>query len=62
YKRYRPLGMPRLHWTAGAARWAKLLLSAPKLATATGRAQWISSLGWRLGRLRGCWRYRVLAP
>ena len=62
YKKYRPLGMPRLGWTAGAARWAKLLLELPRLATRTGRARWISSLGWRLGRLKGCLRYRVLAP
>jgi GT2 family glycosyltransferase len=62
YKKYRPLGMPRLGWTPGAARWAKLLLSLPQLATRAGRARWISSLGWRLGRLRGCLRYRVLAP
>ena len=63
YARYRDRGMPRLRWTAGAARWAKLVIALPlALPRRAERARWTWQLGWRLGRLRGCWRYRVLAP
>ena len=62
YRRYRERGMPRLPLSAGLLRWAKLLLSTPKVVTRAGRWAWVSQLGWRLGRLRGCFKYRVLAP
>ncbi len=62
YKKYRPLGMPRLGWMPGAARWAKLLLRSPLALTRERRAPWLWQLGWRVGRLKGCFKYRVLAP
>ncbi|HVG08536.1 MAG TPA: glycosyltransferase [Thermoanaerobaculia bacterium] len=63
YKKYRTRGMPRLGWLPGALRWAKLLVKTPiMLLTHEGRARWLWQLGWRLGRLEGCWKYRVLAP
>jgi GT2 family glycosyltransferase len=63
YKRYRPLGMPRLGALPGVLRWGKLLLATPaRLVTRAGRARWVWQLGWRLGRLQGCLVYRVLAP
>jgi glycosyltransferase involved in cell wall biosynthesis len=63
YKKYLPQGMPRLGWTPGALRWAKLLLKTPlMLATREGRARWLWQLGWRVGRIQGCFRYRVVAP
>jgi len=61
YKKYRPLGMPRLGPGPGLLRWLKLLLTAPRLATPAGRAAWLAQLGWRLGRLRGCLKHRVAA-
>ena len=61
YAAYRSRGMPRLGPLPGLARWAKLALTAPRLATAAGRAEWMAQLGWRLGRLRGCLRHRTLA-
>jgi GT2 family glycosyltransferase len=61
YRAYRGRGMPRLGPASGLARWAKLLLSSPRLLGARGRAEWTAQLGWRLGRLRGCLRYRVAA-
>jgi glycosyltransferase involved in cell wall biosynthesis len=61
FKKYRPLGMPRLGPGPGLLRWAKLVASAPRLATAVGRAAWLSQLGWRLGRLQGCFKHRVAA-
>ena len=63
YKKYRARGMPRLGWVPGALRWAKLLLKTPvMLLTREGRSRWLWQLGWRIGRLEGCWKYKVLAP
>lgn len=63
YKKYRALDMPRLGWLPGLSRWAGLLLRTPRLLlTREGRARWAWQLGWRLGRLKGCWKYRVVAP
>jgi GT2 family glycosyltransferase len=63
YRKYLPLGMPRLGWLPGLLRWAKLILKTPLMVlTREGRARWLWQLGWRLGRLQGCWRYRVVAP
>lgn len=63
YKKYRPLGMPRLGWTPGLLRWGKLILKTPLMVlTREGRARWLWQLGWRLGRVEGCVRYRVVAP
>lgn len=61
YRRYRHRGMPRLGPGPGLLRWGKLLLTAPRLAGRRGRTAWLSQLAWRLGRLRGCVKYRVLA-
>lgn len=61
YARYRKLGMPRLPLTAGLARWAKLLLTAPRALLPSSRTAWLGQLGWRLGRLWGCLRFRVPA-
>lgn len=63
YKKYRSRGMPRLGWVPGALRWAKLILKTPlMLLTREGRSRWLWQLGWRVGRVKGCWRYRVVAP
>ena len=61
YARYRGRGMPRLPVTAGLARWAKLVLTAPRVLLPSARAAWLGQLGWRLGRLWGCLRFRVAA-
>jgi len=62
YKKYRPLGMPRLGILPGILRWGKLLLTSPRVFTKNGRAPWLWQLGWRVGRLKGCLKYRVVAP
>jgi len=61
YARYRSRGMPRLAPWSGLARWGKLVLTAPKVLVPSARAAWLGQLGWRLGRLWGCLRCRVLA-
>jgi glycosyltransferase involved in cell wall biosynthesis len=62
YKLYRARGMPRLGCLPGLRKWAVQILKTPQLLTRVGRGRWIWQLGWRLGRLDGCRRYRVLAP
>ena len=63
YKRYRPRGMPRLGVLPGLLRWGKLLLKTPgMLLTREGRSRWLWQMGWRIGRIEGCFVYRVLAP
>lgn len=61
YKRYRPHGMPKLHWKHGVAGWIGLVRKLPDLLNPTARASWLWNLGWRLGRLKGCIKYGVLA-
>ncbi len=63
YRRYRSQGMPRLGWLPGLLRWGKLIVKTPlMLWTREGRARWLWQLGWRVGRLQGCFAYRVIAP
>ena len=62
YKKYLPLGMPRLGLGGGLARWVKLLVSLPAMLTRKGRPRVVWQLGWRLGRLRGSLKHRVAAP
>jgi GT2 family glycosyltransferase len=62
YAKYRPLGMPRLGVLPGLLRWGKLALRTPlMMATRAGRSRWVWQLGWRLGRLQGCFLYGVAA-
>ena len=63
YQRYRGRGMPRLGVLPGLLRWAMLAVKTPiLLLTRAGRARWLWQLGWRVGRIRGCFAYRVVAP
>ena len=59
YRDYQDRGMKRLPWFAGLIRWAKLLLTSPKLLTNRSRASWVGQFGWRTGRLLGSLWFRV---
>ena len=61
YKKYRALGMPQLSWKASIKAWLHLLKRVPQILSKEDRASWLWLLGWRVGRVQGCIRYRVWA-
>ncbi|HID65333.1 MAG TPA: glycosyltransferase [Anaerolineae bacterium] len=61
YKRYRTLGMPKLSWRKGVAAWARLLRRLLRIRSKGDLAACVWQLGWRIGRLQGCIKHRVLA-
>lgn len=61
YKKHRAFGMPKLAWYASFKPWLSLVKEAPKALTPDKRARWIWKLGWQVGRLQGCWKYKVFA-
>ena len=61
YKKYRPLGMPKLSLKTSMKAWLRLLKSFPQVLSKKDRAGWVSKFAGRLGRLQGCIKYRVLA-
>jgi glycosyltransferase involved in cell wall biosynthesis len=61
YKRYRPLGMPKLSWRTGVRGWLHLLRRLPQIRSKEAWARWIWRLGWQVGRLQGSIKYRVSA-
>ncbi|MBI3899636.1 MAG: glycosyltransferase family 2 protein [Gammaproteobacteria bacterium] len=61
YKRYRPLGMPKLDVKSGIRAWIDLIRAAPDLLHEETRARYLWDLGWRTGRIYGSIKYRVLS-
>ena len=61
YKKYRPLGMPAISLHKGVKGWLRLLKNFPQLLSKDERAFWMKSFAWRMGRLQGSIKYRVLA-
>lgn len=61
YKKFRPLGMPKLSWKKGVRAWIDLFLSFPNIRHKEERPWMLWAIGWRLGRVYGCLKYRVLA-
>jgi glycosyltransferase involved in cell wall biosynthesis len=61
YKHYRSKGMPKLDWKTGIKKWLALLRHLPHLSNKNELYRWLWRIAWNLGRLEGCFRYRVLA-
>ena len=63
YKKYKQLDMPQINWKKGIRTWLRLfkLRHILKLRNANQRGNYFWQLGWQLGRLKGCIKYRVLA-
>lgn len=61
YKRYRPYGMPKYPWARSVRSSIGLIRGVGALLKPKRRMFWLWNLGWYLGRLKGCVKYRVLA-
>jgi hypothetical protein len=61
YRRYRPYGMPKYPWTRSVRSSIDLIRSVGAILKPERRIFWLWELGWYLGRLKGCVKYRVLA-
>lgn len=63
YKKYKQIDMPGIHWKEGIRTWINLLKIRRllQLRHSTQRNNYLWQLGWQLGRLKGCIKYRVLA-
>lgn len=64
YKRYRPLGMPKrlFSWRSYLRGWYHLLRQLLRIRGKGDIAAWLWKVGWRMGRLRGCIKHRIVAP
>lgn len=60
YAKYRAFGMPKLTLKDGVKRWVALFRRVPHLADREKREQWLWQLSWRLGRVMGFIKYRLL--
>jgi len=61
YKRYRPLGMPKLSLKKGIKTWIQLLRRFREISEIHENPRLAWSWGWCLGRLKGSIQHRVLA-
>lgn len=61
YRNYRQHGMPLLHWKRGLNGWFHLFRRIPRLRSRLGFERWLRQIVWKLGRIEGCFRYKVLA-
>ena len=61
YKKYRALDMPKIPWKSGVKNWIRLTKQVRRIRDSKQRGRWMRHLGWLIGRLKGCIKYRVLA-
>jgi GT2 family glycosyltransferase len=60
-KRFRSRGMPAAPRLRGLASWVLVPLRLLAVRDRVSFVRWLTLLGWRVGRLRGSVRYRLLA-
>jgi glycosyltransferase involved in cell wall biosynthesis len=61
YKKYRPFGMPELTWKTGLKTWIELIKRVTRIRGRLAFKRWILQVAWKLGRIEGCIKYRVVA-
>lgn len=61
YKEYRHHGMPELHLRQGLYHWKQLIKSSVRVRDKGDLARWVWGLGWRIGRVKGSLKHRVVA-
>lgn len=61
YKKYQQLSDVKVErpWSQYMRRWKGLLWRLPQICHKAGRATWVRSLGWQIGRLQGSLKHRV---
>lgn len=62
YRRYQPLGMPRLSkpWKSAIMALRRLVISLPRIRSKQGLAVWVRAFGMLMGRLQGSIKHRVI--
>lgn len=62
YKKYKNNGMAKLTLKEGIHGWIKLIKQYKQIvATKSSRMKWFRQYFWRVGRIAGCVKYRVVA-
>jgi GT2 family glycosyltransferase len=61
YKRYRPLGMPELSLKTGLGAWRGFARKLRRVRDREHLGRCVWDLGWRIGRLQGSVKHRVMA-
>jgi glycosyltransferase involved in cell wall biosynthesis len=61
YTRYRRLGMPALSWKQGVYGWMDVAQRLFHVRDRVSFGSWLWFFGWRLGRVRGSIKHRVVA-
>lgn len=61
YKKYRPLGMPKLSWKTGVNAWLRFPGRLLRVDCRADFARWVWGFAWRMGRLRGSIKHGVVA-
>lgn len=61
YKKYRPLGMPKLRRVPGVRNLVGIIRRSPRAINPATRAQWLWQANWAAGRLIGSIKHRVWA-
>ncbi len=66
YKKFLPLGMPKLTWKQGIASWKNFIVrfikSVPRIRDKGDLVYWAWQFGSTIGRLKGSIKYRVFSP
>jgi cellulose synthase/poly-beta-1,6-N-acetylglucosamine synthase-like glycosyltransferase len=60
YKKYLPHGMPKLTLKRGIDEWFDLFLKFPRIRRKQGRKAWLKKFHYRLGRLKGSIKHKVI--
>jgi GT2 family glycosyltransferase len=60
-KDYRPRGMPEIRLRQGLSQWEKLIKRSARVRNKGDLAGWVWGLGWRIGRVKGSLKHRVVA-
>lgn len=61
YKKYLPLGMPKITWKSSLASLIYLFYRVIRIRNREDFSNWVCALGAAAGRMKGCIKYRILA-